>query len=353
MKASQRMPSILAPLLLFALSSPLIAQSCLTASDMDDATRNGILAASNRYFVMAARGDSASLQQNAIPSLAADFSGIAAVIKDNQDKLAGAQPAARPPFLLKSDSAAPLERAEFLCGVFGSKGQTADSAVFVLNNLPPGTYAIDTLDVPSPKGALAISFVLQQLGTDWKIGGVYAKASQVAGHDGQWYAARAREFKAKGQTLNAWFYFVEARDLMVPVPFMSTQATDKLYDESQAVKPSDLPSADHPVNLVAQGATPKPNQKPGEQFSNPGASKTYEAIDLFPTLVGNDLDLVVKYRATDIADTNRAFQDNMAVMRALVAKYPELRDSFNGIVARAVAPSGQDYGSLLAMKDIK
>jgi hypothetical protein len=43
----------------------------------------------------------------------------------------------------------------------------------------------------------------------------------------------------------------------------------------------------------------------------------------------------------------------MAVMKALITKYPELRDAFAGIVARAVDPSGRDYGSLLPMKDIK
>ena len=34
-------------------------------------------------------------------------------------------------------------------------------------------------------------------------------------------------------------------------------------------------------------------------------------------------------------------------------KYPEFRDAFDGVVARAVEPSGRDYGSLLPMKDIK
>jgi hypothetical protein len=43
----------------------------------------------------------------------------------------------------------------------------------------------------------------------------------------------------------------------------------------------------------------------------------------------------------------------MAVMKALVAKYPEFREAFSSVVARAVAPSGQDYGTLLAMKDVK
>ena len=43
----------------------------------------------------------------------------------------------------------------------------------------------------------------------------------------------------------------------------------------------------------------------------------------------------------------------MAVIKAIVAKYPELRDAFNAVIARAVDNSGHDYGSLLAMKDVK
>ena len=43
----------------------------------------------------------------------------------------------------------------------------------------------------------------------------------------------------------------------------------------------------------------------------------------------------------------------MAVMKALVLKFPELRDAFDGIVARAVEPSGKDYGALMHMKDLK
>jgi hypothetical protein len=40
-------------------------------------------------------------------------------------------------------------------------------------------------------------------------------------------------------------------------------------------------------------------------------------------------------------------------MKALLAKYPQCRDAFGGIVVRAVEPSGKDYGSMLPMKDIK
>ena len=62
---------------------------------------------------------------------------------------------------------------------------------------------------------------------------------------------------------------------------------------------------------------------------------------------------MVKYQSADVSDTGKTFQDNLAVMKALLAKYPEFRDAFAGIVARAVEPSGRDYGSMLRMKDIK
>jgi hypothetical protein len=297
---------------------------------MDEGTSSALVNTATRFYDMAARGDSAGLRQNAIASLASDFSGIENAVKENQANLSGIRPVPRPPFLLKAEGTAPLERAEFLCGVFGAQGQTRDSAVFVIPNLPPGNYGIATLDAPSPQNAYTVSFVLQQQGHDWKLGGFYAKPAQIAGHDGTWFASRAREFKNKGQPRNAWFYLGEARELLVPVPFMATATTDKLYDEMQAVKPADLP----PLDLAAGG-------------------KTFKVTDLFPVPIGRDFDLVAKYRSADVSDTGKTFQDNLAVMKSLLAKYPECRDGFAGIVVRAVEPSGKDYGSMLPMKDIK
>lgn len=309
-------------------------QTCFTASDMDEPTRTALVSTAKRYFDMAARGDSASLRQNSIPSVASDFAGIDTVIKDNQANLSGAQATPRSPFLLKVEGTAPLARAEFLCGVFGKVGQTSDSAVFEIPNLQPGSYGIATMDVPTAKQTYAVSFVLQQDGKDWKVGGFYVKVTKIAGHDGTWFADHARAFKTKNQNHNAWLYYLEARDLLVPVSFMYTQVTDKLGDEAEAVKPADLPGSGKTIDLAAGG-------------------KTYHLTAMFPVVVGQDLDLVVKYQSPDVSNTTQTFQDNTAVMKALVAKYPELRDAFDGIVARAVEPGGRDYGSLLPMKDIK
>jgi phage tail sheath gpL-like len=133
---------------------------------------------------------------------------------------------------------------------------------------------------------------------------------------------------------NAWLYYLEARSLASPLPLMSTAATDKLYDESQKVLPADLPAGDKTATLSTGTAT-------------------YKLTALFPEAVGNDLDLIVKYQGADISNTAQAYQSNVAVMKTLLKKYPELRDAFAAVVARAVDPAGHDYGTLLAMKDIK
>jgi hypothetical protein len=333
---ASRWPSLLCAALALAAFPTLSAwgESCVSGSDLDDATRTALTTAALRDFDLIAKGDAASLRQKAIPSLAADFSAIEARIKENQAVLANSKAVPRPPFLLVAESSATIPRAEFLCGVFGSKGQTRDSAIFTLNNLPAGKYGVVILDAPSSKGAMTVSVIVQQQGSDWKLGGLYIKGGQSGGHDGDWYAERAKEMQSKGQTHAAWLYSLEAVSLAAPLPFMSTATTDKLYDDAQKLQPADFPSEGKTVNFSAGGAT-------------------YKLTAIFPEVVGNDLDLIVRYQATDISNSNQTYQNNVALMKALVTKYPELREAFASLVVRAVDPSGHDYGTMLAMKDIK
>lgn len=310
------------------------SQTCLSAADMTVPMRSALELASRHYFDLSARGDVAALRQSSVPALAGNFSGVEAAVKDNAADFAGARAIARPPFLLTADGPQPLPRAEFLCGIFGKTGQTADSAVFVLNNLPPGKYGVVILDVKGGKEPRMLTMILQQIESDWKLAGYYARPAEAAGHDGSWYAEKAREYKKKNQNHNAWLYFREAIALTSPVDFMSTLVSDRLYDDTQSVQPADMPANGSTVDLSAAG-------------------KTYRMTEIFPLAVGDDLDVVVKYASADISNTQKTFQDNMAVIKALVAKYPELREAFAGVVARAVAPSGQDYGSMLPMKEIK
>lgn len=319
-------------LVIVVVSSAAAGQICLTSSDMDAPTRGALENTSHHFFEMASKGDVAGLRQSAVPSVASDFAGIENAVKDNQAAFSQSQSTERSQFLLKAEGNEPLPRSEFLCGVFGPKGQTTNSVVFILNNLPPGNYAVVIFDLAANAGPRTLTLVLQQLGgnNDWRLAGFYSKPSQLEGHDASWFATRAAEFKAKGQTHNAWLYYLEARDLTVPVPFMSTLVSDQLYDQMQAVRPADLP----PGDLIAAG-------------------KTFKITALFPVAVGNEFDVEAKYQAADISNTQKTFEDNMAVIKALVAKYPELHDAFAGVIARAVDPAGKDFGSLLATKDIK
>jgi hypothetical protein len=81
--------------------------------------------------------------------------------------------------------------------------------------------------------------------------------------------------------------------------------------------------------------------------------KTYKVTQIFPLQVGEELNVIVKYQTPNVSDTSQTFQDNMAVMKALVTKYPELRDAFGGVVARGVEPSGRDYGTMMPMSGLK
>jgi hypothetical protein len=318
--------------LLLVAAVPLVAETCKEADEIDPATRSAIESAAKTFHSMSISGDVAGLRAASISSLAANFGGIEQAVTDNKDGLTGPS-VIRKTYLLEVSGATPLERAEFFCGVFGSNGNTPNSAGFVLPNLAPGRYAVVIIDVHGPKGPYMLSEILQQQGGVWKLGGYYAKAGQVAGHDADWYAQKAREYKQKGQLHNAWFYFLEARDLAAPVPFMSTLKLDRLYEEAEQVRPGDMPT--------------------DGQITFSMGSRAVKLLAAFPIVVDEQVALVVKYQSSDISNTAQTFQDNTALMKALVVRYPEFRDGFSAIVVRAVAPNGQDYGTLLAMKDIK
>ena len=310
------------------------AQSCETSEELDNATRTSITTAGQRYLEMAARGDVSSLRQNSIASLAADFSSVEGRVKEHQQDLAVAPTRVRSVFLLDASGSAPLQHAEFLCGVFAKNGQTANSAAFYLDNLPAGKYAVVLLEATSANGKTNIAEMLQQAGSEWKLGNLFISSSTIGGHDSDWFLARAREYKSKGQVHSAWLFYLLARNMISQMPFMYTQATDKLYEEWHSSQPTDWPADGKTTDLAAGGTA-------------------YKLTAVFPVAAGHDLDLIVKYQSSNVSNNTLAYQDNLSVIKAFVAKYPEVRDAFTAVVARAVSTSGQDYGTMLAMKDIK
>jgi hypothetical protein len=319
------------------LPSAIWGQTCVMANDLEAPLRTGIEGTAQTYFALAAKGDTAGLKASSIPSVASDFAGIQSAVEANHASFSKSQATVRSTFELIVEGDAPLDRAEFLCGVFGKNGQTATSAEFVLNGLPPGKYGVVILDVSNKAapddGPYAVAFVLQQMGSDWKLGGFQVKNQRSGGHDSVWFAEKGRAFAAKGQKHNAWYYLLQARNLATVVPFMSTRETDRLYEEAQKVASADAPDG-IPTDLA-------------------GLGKTYKVKNVFAYGVAGEFHLVVKYEAADVSDSMKAYEENQAVARALLAKWPELRDGFAAVEARATEPTGRDFGTVVELKDLK
>jgi hypothetical protein len=315
---------------LLAVTPTASAQSCFNGPDLDPATRMAIEGAARQYLDLSVHGDVAGLKAHAIPAIAADFSSIEQAVVTNKEFLAAGQAKITGTYLLDASQAkATLPRADFYCGIYNSP----DRVGFFIPNLPPGSYAIVTQKIDG-KDPVTLTLILQEIAGTWKLAGYYPRLDSIGGQEGQWYLTKAREFKAKGQLYNAWFYYLTAWDLIALVNFMSTPQLDKISDEMQLSRPNDLPSSGAPMNLTA-------------------GSRVFKVAEITPVPVDGHLDLRVRYVTPEAADSALAFQDNLAVIKALLTKYPELRDAFYAIVARAVDDNGHDYGSVLPMKDIK
>ena len=323
-------PLLLVAVVVLLFAPPAAGEVCSTGAEIDAATRSAIERTARRYFGYAASGDVFRLRENAIAGLASSFGGVEAVVIDQKTNLAAAQPALRATYVLDAPGNAPIARAEFFCGVW----KTPQFAAFVLTNLPPGRYALVMQETNTPGGEYAVSMVLREEQGAWKLAGYYSRPAQVGGKNADWFLNKAREFKSKGQNHNAWFYYAMAWQVSAPVDFMSTPRLDKMSEEMYAIRPKDLPGSG-PVDLPATGG------------------KTYKISHMSALPVKGELHLLVRYQTSDVSNTQKTFDDNVAVIKALVARYPEYREAFAGVVARAVEPSGRDYGTLLAMKDVK
>ena len=308
----------------------LLSQTCSSGPDLDSATKSAIDAAAKRYMEMSKNGDVAGLKASAIPAIAGDFGAIEQAVITNKPYLAEGTGTITGTYLLDASQAkAALPRADFYCGIYNSP----DRLSFSINNLPPGKYAV-VIQKVNGKDPITLSLVLQNLGGAWKLAGYYPRLDSIGGHDGQWYLTQARAYKSQGKAHDAWFYYLTAWDLTAPLNFMSTPQLDKIAEEMQSARPADLPSQNAPLNLSANG-------------------KVFKVTELTAVPVDNKLDIRVVYLNPDAGNSGVAFQENMAVIRAIVVKYPELRDAFESVIARAVDGSGHEYGSLLPMKEVK
>ena len=319
---------IFSVLLLMAATLPGWAQTCQTREEIPDQAKTAIESTAQQVFDQSSRGDVNSLRSNAIPSLQANFNGIAGAVNDNKAVFSGARPQVRTSFLLDT-GATPNQDGRFYCGIFGANGMAPNGAEFDIPGLPVGKYAIVIQDFQGSKGPYALTTIFQDL-SGWKLAGFYVRPEAAVGHDGLWFLQQARTYKTKNQNHNAWFYYVKSWDLMAPVTFMDTRLLSKITQESNGIQPKDIP-AGSPLNYSANG-------------------KTYNIteITVFPT--EKTFDLSIKYSVASTADFQATVADARNLANAYVSQYPELKDAFDNVWAHAVDASGGDVPAVVNLK---
>lgn len=303
---------------------------CQKGDEIPEAVRAAVETAAQHAFDQASRGDVVALRAGSIDSLQANFNGVAAVVAENKAALAGARAQTRAIFVLNAVLNAGASPDSYTCGAFSASGLASGSAVFNLPGLAPGKWAIAIQDITGPKGPFAMTTIFQDV-SGWKLAGFYVRPEAANGHDGLWYLLRAREYKAKGQGHNAWFYYVTSWDLLAPVKFMETNLLGKIIQESAGLQPPYLPLSGSTVNFSANG-------------------KTYTLTEISVFGTDKSLDLAIKYTVPSAADFAATQADARSLATAFAGQHPELKDAFDNLWAHAVDPSGADVAAAVSLK---
>jgi hypothetical protein len=290
---------------------------------MTEAERAPIVQAARQIALDVQSGRTADLKAATVPAVAASFNSIAQSAAALAPLITGATITVDAVYKLDASDAKPGDDQEqFFC----DSGDNSVHVTFSIQHLPPGQFAFALVHATGVAKPQQIALLLQSLnaGSPWQLAGFFPKPLSVAGHDGLWYWEQARRYAQKKQMWNAWLYYSTAAYLLQPAAFVSSANFDKLADEQQAARPTDVP-----------GTTP---------LMVKGESSTAYKVKSFRTddALGG-LDLVAHYDSTS-SDPVADRAHTIAVMRGLLTLHPELRDAFHGLWVFADAgPGGQAF----------
>jgi hypothetical protein len=318
--------------LLLAFALPALGVSCKTQGAMTEAERAPIVQAARQIALDVQGGHAADLKAATVPAVAANFNSIAQSAAALIPLISGATITVDAVYKLDASDAKPGdEQEQFFCGA-------ADSSLhvtFSIQHLPPGLFAFALVHATGVGKPQQIALLLQSLnaGGAWQLAGFFPKPLSVAGHDGLWYWKQARTYAQKKQTWNAWFYYSTAISLLQPAGFFSSANLEKLVDEQQAIRPTDLPGT-APLTINAEGAA-------------------YKITNLRTDDALGGLDLVAHYDSTS-SDPVAGRAHTIAVMHGLLTLHPELRDAFHGLWVFADAgPGGQAFSLEQPMTELR
>lgn len=312
------------------------AVTCTTQSQMTDAQRAVYVQAARTLANDVQMGNLPAVKANTIASVAAQFDSIAGTIQSLAPNLQGATLTVDSIYSLKATDLKSPADTQFFCSVPGSQLLITIS----IPQLPPGDYALVVVHATGVKQPQQLAMILANDTTNgpggsaqWKLAGFFARPLALAGHDGVWYWAKAREYAKSHQEWNAYFYYQTAVYLLTPVDFLSSPNLEKLQKEMSGVRPDGLPDAE-PMKLDANG-------------------QTFDVTNIHTDGSLGGLDLVVNYKSSDVSDPVATRSRNVEVMKAFLKQHPELRTAFHGFWVYANAENQRPFAIELPMNQIQ
>jgi hypothetical protein len=320
-------------LVAFCVTVPAWGVSCTTQSQMTQAQRGVLEQATRSLGTQIQAGNTAGVKADTAASVAAHFEALAGTIEQAAPEIKQAALTVEALYSLKAtDLQAGSDNAEFFCAVPNS----SLVVTVTIPGLPPGDYALAILHATGVAHPRQISLILENepAGSgQWKLAGLYVRPLTAAGHDGVWYWKQARVYAQRKQNWNAHFYYQTAELLLNPVDFLSSPNLQKLQKEMEAVRPADLP-----------GKSPLMVEAGGQRLA-----VTALRTDTFQ----GGLDLVVDYQAKGVSGPVETRAQIVELMKALLAKHPELREGFHGLWVYASNGTGAPFAIELPVGQIQ
>ncbi len=316
------------------------AEVCTTQSQMTATDRDALVTAARGLAEKVLANDVAGLQAATATEYAKDFSGIGPVVGSTSAKVKGGTPIVEQVYLLegsqlKRGADGALPDAQFFC----SLNKSVVEADFLIQGLAPGRYGFVMVDVRDLGSPWRLSFLLHQDAGRWGMAGFYPKPLSAAGHDGLWYWTQARSMTAQKEHWNAWLYYLQAQNLLVPVNFIQSTHLEKLKTEASAVAPPALSegvSAEAP--LVVKGPD--------------GVEYHFIGLGVDDSLEKDKIDIMAHLKVDQLGDPVAARKRNTDAMVALLTAYPEMRKSFHGVWIVTQVPGQNPFATEQPMSEI-
>lgn len=298
--------------LLLAAPAMSWAASCTTQGQMPATDRDALASMGGRMATAVLQQDYGALQNALLPAEAAEWEGMRGAVEQAAPVVKGGQVQLRSLYLMDASTLTAPADTQFFCSSAGGSMTVTVS----MRALPPGRYGLVLADAPGSALSAQMGFVLVwQAGLGWKLGGLSVRQGIFDGHDGVWYWTRARELARENMAWSAWFCYEAARELLVPVDFLSSPNLEKLSTEQSRIENS--PAEAFPYTLT----------------DGPRSWKVH-AIRLDTSL--HEPDLGVAYESTGVTDPAALRTEALAVMSALAKAQPGLKENFHGMWAYAV-----------------